>query len=392
VGLCGDKYRRALVEPGEAVGAVAAQSIGEPATQMTLKTFHFAGVASMNVTLGVPRIKEIINAAKTISTPIITCALVNETSDAAAKYVKAQIERVTLGDLSKHVKLVMDPSDAFVEVRLDVDALEARQLGQLSLEQIKLRILEEGAKTGRDGAFMGKVTLKERNVEIFGGDKIIVRPLPGKNEGGLFYDLHMLKATLPNVVVSGMRSSKRAVVNKLKDGTFTVLVEGYGMREAMNMDGVDGLRSASNHIAEIQSVLGIEAARLCIMAEIQTIMTHHGMVVDHRHIHLLGDCMTNRGEVLGINRFGITKMRHSTLMLASFEKTSDHLFDAAVHHRTDDVAGVSDAIIMGNAVSLGTGLFKVLYDIPAEEVAELKSARTNPKLLAAKTEGTKRKK
>jgi DNA-directed RNA polymerase III subunit RPC1 len=298
------------------------------------------------------------------------------------------------------VKLVLDPNDAFVEVKLDIEAIEARQLTRLSLDQIRGRIVEEGAKTGRDGAFMGKLQVKERNVEIFGGDKLIIRPGGGSSKkddqkDSLLYDLHVLKDTLPNVVVSGMRSAKRAVVNKTpgkQDAptVYTVLVEGYGMREAMNMEGVDGRRTASNHIAEIQAVLGIEAARRCIMAEIQSIMTHHGMLVDHRHIHLLGDCMTNRGEVLGINRFGITKMRHSTLMLASFEKTSDHLFDAAVHQREDEVAGVSDAIIMGNSVALGTGLFKVMYDIPEPEIAQMHSNRRNPRLLPVPAEKRRR--
>ena len=96
---CLSKYEKAKVEPGSAVGAVGAQSIGEPGTQMTLKTFHFAGVASMNVTLGVPRIKEIINASKVISTPIITCTLVTEDDERAARIVKGRIEKTYLEDV-----------------------------------------------------------------------------------------------------------------------------------------------------------------------------------------------------------------------------------------------------------------------------------------------------
>lgn len=97
---CLEKYEKAKVEPGSAVGAVGAQSIGEPGTQMTLKTFHFAGVASMNITLGVPRIKEIINASKVISTPIITCKLVNNTDERSARIVKGRIEKTYLKDVS----------------------------------------------------------------------------------------------------------------------------------------------------------------------------------------------------------------------------------------------------------------------------------------------------
>ena len=108
------------VVPGEAVGAVAAQSIGEPGTQMTLKTFHFAGVASMNVTLGVPRIKEIINASKTISTPIISAALVNNESVVSARIVKGRIEKTTLGDITLYIKEVFTREGCFLTIRIDL--------------------------------------------------------------------------------------------------------------------------------------------------------------------------------------------------------------------------------------------------------------------------------
>jgi len=109
INLVWQRYQRAIIQPGEACGAVAAQSIGEPATQMTLKTFHFAGVASMNVTLGVPRIKEIINATSKISTPIITAKLVNEQSAVSARIVKARIEKSELGDVAEYIKEVYTP-------------------------------------------------------------------------------------------------------------------------------------------------------------------------------------------------------------------------------------------------------------------------------------------
>jgi DNA-directed RNA polymerase III subunit RPC1 len=354
VRLCYEKYRRALVEPGEAVGAVAAQSIGEPATQMTLKTFHFAGVASMNVTLGVPRIKEIINASKTISTPIISCYLQNRISEHSAKIVKSLIERTTLRDICTKTELIVSGSDAFVAIDLDIKAMQSRY----SLGFIEGAILRKGSLPAKLGVKL---------VSFSGDSKIIVRVGNQKPES-LWFDLHLLKTALPGVILSGLPQTKRAVINKHdKTGEYSILVEGYGMRDAMNIPGVDPLKSTSNHIFEIQQVLGIEAARRSIMVEIQTIMEHHGMVVDFRHIHLLADCMTARGEVLGINRFGITKMRHSTLMLASFEKTSDHLFDAAVHDRFDDIEGVSESIIMGNPVKLGTGLFKLMYDAGDQE-------------------------
>jgi DNA-directed RNA polymerase III subunit RPC1 len=138
----------------------------------------------------------------------------------------------------------------------------------------------------------------------------------------------------------------------------------------MSTPGVDGLRTVSNHIVEVEHVLGIEAARLAIMKEIDTVYSSYGMEIDKRHLMLLADVMTYKGQILGITRFGIAKMKESVLMLASFEKTTDHLFDAAVHHRQDEINGVSECIIMGTPIQLGTGLLKVLHAEQTEKSVE----------------------
>ncbi len=115
-----------------------------------------------------------------------------------------------------------------------------------------------------------------------------------------------------------------------------------------------------------QKVLGIEAARATIIKEIQLTLNLYGMAIDTRHVMLLSDVMTFKGEVMGITRFGIEKMRDSVMMLASFEKTTDHLFDASIHRKVDPCAGVSESIILGAPMGLGTGLFKVLRPLEAE--------------------------
>lgn len=125
------------------------------------------------------------------------------------------------------------------------------------------------------------------------------------------------------------------------------------------MEGINGHETTSNHILEVQNTLGIEAARRSIIKEIQYTMESHGMSIDIRHMMLLADVMTYKGEVLGITRFGIQKMKESVLMLASFEKTSDHLFNAAVNGRVDKIEGVSECIIMGIPMLTGTGMIKV---------------------------------
>jgi DNA-directed RNA polymerase III subunit RPC1 len=151
---CLKKYRKATIEPGSAVGALAAQSIGEPGTQMTLKTFHFAGVASMNITQGVPRIKEIINAAKNISTPVITATLVNDKDIEDARKVKGRIERTTIGEvrpylysvtnykIAKYIKEVFRPAGSYLSVKMDKDCIQALQL-EVTIETIRFAILSE---------------------------------------------------------------------------------------------------------------------------------------------------------------------------------------------------------------------------------------------------------
>lgn len=134
--------------------------------------------------------------------------------------------------------------------------------------------------------------------------------------------------------------------------------------------GVDGTKTRSNHIMEMQSVLGIEAARLMISEEIKYVMKMYAITVDRRHLMLLSDVMTFKGEILGITRFGIAKMRESVLALASFEKTTDHLFDGAVHSRQENIVGVSECIIMGVPIPIGTGIFKLLLRTPEEMEAE----------------------
>eukprot|EP00927_Polykrikos_kofoidii_P017509 TRINITY_DN1798_c1_g1_i1.p1 TRINITY_DN1798_c1_g1~~TRINITY_DN1798_c1_g1_i1.p1 ORF type:complete len:1535 (+),score=240.64 TRINITY_DN1798_c1_g1_i1:273-4877(+) len=359
VNRCAVKYVQAMLMPGEAVGAVAAQSIGEPATQMTLKTFHFAGVASMNVTLGVPRIKEIINASKTVSTPIITCSLVDPYSEASARIVKGRIERTTLGDVSLYFKEVYEPSiGCFISVKIDVETIRKLQL-ELTLDSIRDKIL-----TFKNFG----IRLAPTDVEVLHAtNKLRIKPPKrgGAADKLAYFALQALKIALPRTVVHGIKSTVRTVINKDDKGpktVYTLLVEGYGFLNVLQVPGISWSRTTSNHIMEVEQVLGIEAARRTIMSEISTTMGGHGIAVDARHVQMLGDCMTYRGQVLGINRYGISRMRSSALMLASFERTNDHIFDAAAHYKRDPIVGVSECIILGTNVKLGTGLFKVLYD------------------------------
>ncbi|KAI0052660.1 beta and beta-prime subunits of DNA dependent RNA-polymerase [Auriscalpium vulgare] len=359
--ICWTKYVKAKIEPGSTVGAVGAQSIGEPGTQMTLKTFHFAGVASMNVTLGVPRIKEIINAAKLISTPIISCKLVTSDSEASARIVKGRLEKTHLGDIASVLEEAWAPEYTYIGVIVDVDSIQKLQL-EMNLDDIKWAIVNAR-----------RLKIKPDSITI----------IPRKNRlriyvDGLdkYYRLRDLKRALPDVVVKGVPTISRAIINvKEKDdgrgrkGDKELLVEGYGLQKVMTTEGIIGEQTSSNHVIEVSQVLGIEAARATIINEIQFIMAEHGMSIDPRHVMLLGDVMSYKGEVLGITRFGVAKMKDSVLMLASFEKTTDHLFDASAYGKTDSIAGVSESIIMGNAAARCGTSMPALYS-PAPHISK----------------------
>ncbi|XP_041671640.1 DNA-directed RNA polymerase III subunit RPC1 isoform X1 [Cheilinus undulatus] len=347
---CRDKYMRAQMEPGSAVGALCAQSIGEPGTQMTLKTFHFAGVASMNITLGVPRIKEIINASKNISTPIITAHLDVEDDADFARLVKGRIEKTLLGEISEYIEEVFLPDDCFILVKL-------------SLERIRLLRLEVNAETVRYSICMSKLRVKPGDIAVHGEAVVCVSPREN-SKSSMYYVLQSLKEELPKVVVQGIPEVARAVIHideQSGKNKYKLLVEGDNMRAVMATHGVNGSRTTSNNTYEVERTLGIEAARSTIINEIQYTMVNHGMSIDRRHVMLLADLMSYKGEILGITRFGLAKMKESVLMLASFEKTADHLFDAAYFGQKDSVCGVSECIIMGIPMNIGTGLFKLLH-------------------------------
>ncbi|KAI1724274.1 RNA polymerase rpb1, domain 5 domain-containing protein [Ditylenchus destructor] len=346
VNLCTSKIKRAIVEPGTAVGAIAATSIGEPSTQMTLKTFHFAGVASMNITQGVPRIKEIINAVKQISTPIITVALTNSNDEKLGR--KITIETI--------------------------------------LESICIAKLP--------------VPVKRPQLNVIGKSIILIRP-PESGKFSKSIAMHYITYHIGSVVVKGLPSVNRCVINAdEKTGlSFTLLVEGTNFKEVLATPDINGRKTVFNNATIVSEVLGIEAARVSIINEILATMRNHSIDLDRRHVMLLADLMTYRGEVLGITRNGLVKMKESVLLLASFERTTDHcqfilykrkyrnktilVYEAAFFGQKDKIAGVSECIIMGTPMLIGTGMFKLLQNrgpLPAISVLQKEAVFESPSM------------
>lgn len=336
--LISSKILRLVVEPGTTVGAIAGQSIGEPGTQMTLKTFHFAGVASMNITLGVPRLKEIVNAVRNISTPIINAEL--EQHDLGhAESTKGRLEKVLLKDICCSLSDVVNREEIGVDIRVDLRSVSRMKL-DLDIHRINKALnLQDLSKV-----------VKEDTI------RISVKKITDQS----YFYLQKVKKKALNTRVSGAPLISRVVISNSK-GRCSLAIEGLGLLDVINTQGVDGCSTASNSITETEAVLGIEAARSQIIHEIEYTISNHGIRIDPRHIMLLADTMTFKGEVFGITRFGISKMSESTLMLASFEQTSDYLFEAAVHNKTDSVCGVSESIILGIPISIGTGCMDLYW-------------------------------
>ena len=366
--LCLEKYEKAKVEPGHAVGAVGAQSIGEPGTQMTLKTFHFAGVAGMSITQGVPRIKEIINASKVISTPVITCPLLNPHKIEAARVVKGRIEKTYVSDVLRFIEDMWSAKRATLCLSVDTQALDDMYLG-ITVEDIAQAIcMNKKLKIrGGDVTVMSDCICvqvhHDSGVGSGRGSSAAAKAKASIDEGAsdLLLRVNHLKRALPDVAISGYPEATRAIIqttDSKETPEHTVLVEGYGLRACMTTEGVIGEKCTTNSVMECREVLGIEAARTTIAKEIGSVMGDMG--IDPRHMQLLADVMTYKGEVLGITRFGLSKMRDSVLQLASFEKTPDHLFDAAAGMKSDKIEGVSECIIMGQTMSVGTGAFQVV--------------------------------
>jgi len=331
---CIKTYEKSLVDPGEAVGTIAAQSLGEPGTQMTLNTFHYAGVADINVTLGLPRIIEIVDARKDPNTPVMRIYLdeeIRESREKAEDIVK-EIEGTTIESISKSMKI--DVINMSIVVELDNYKMEKQGL---TLEDIKEKLyrLKKVESVEDEDNFL---TLKAGDVSL-----MELRKFFNRVKG------HKLK---------GIKNVKRALIKKEAE-EYVIYTEGSNLGEAFKIPGVDLSRSISNDINEIQRVLGIEAARRAIVDEIRKVLEEQGLEVDIRHIMLLSDLMTMEGEIKQIGRHGISGEKASILARASFEVTTNHLMKAAKFGEIDTLSGVTENVIIGQPIPMGTGNVKL---------------------------------
>jgi len=355
------------IEPGQNVGAIAAQSIGEPGTQMTLKTFHFAGVAGMNITLGTPRIKEIIDATKQNSTPIIKAVTTHQGSTKLARSIKGELERKRINQISYDIREITSKSSHHVLIFLDRQII-CNSPEITTARDLRIKLLNENNSILNEDAvkIVGPYILqvsqngfteyrKRRHTHLTSSNINLPR--------NTRHELQYLKLKLSNIIIKGANHAKRVIICKGTDkNASTLLIESCEILEIFNSIGINGTHSTCNHILEVEKTLGIEAARSTIISEVHHAMSSYSIRIDRRHKILLADWMTVDGNVLGITRVGIAKVKDSTLMLASFEQPSEHFFDAAFHGKIDNIEGVSESIITGSIIPSGTGIFRLFQD------------------------------
>lgn len=344
-------YDKSVYDPEEPVGVVAAQSLSEPATQMTMRTYHFAGTAGIQVTLGLPRMLEIFDARKEPRTPAMTIYLLKECQDLEkVKEVAENIREVRVRDVVTSTTL--DLTDLWITCKLNLEKLKS-----LHIEPDKLPKL-----------------MKMRNCDV-------------KVEGGVLWvkpkkmdlkNLHKLKYSVLETHVKGIKGITQVVVSKEED-EWVLTTLGSNLKKVSEIEGVDFTRITSNNIFEVYDFLGIEAARNIIINQAQYTMEEQGLGVDIRYIMLLADLMTVTGEVRAIGRYGISGQKASVLVRASFEETKKHLISASINGERDPLNGTIENIMLNQVAPIGTGSFKLVGSIPealrAKKPAEPKAAK-----------------
>ena len=329
-----DEYDKNFIDPSEACGIVGAQSIGEPGTQMTMRTFHYAGVAEINVTLGLPRLIEIVDARSIPSTPMMNIYLRDEykVNPNLAKQVANQIEITrlnTIGDIET------DLTNLTISVKPNTTTLNNKNitLEELEADINKIRGIE--AKIEKD---IIKVTLDEPSY----------KKLLDVNE------------TLKELKVKGIDGIRRIIIRKEPNEGYVIYSEGSNLEKVLEIEGVDPYRTTTNDIQAVGRTLGIEAARNMIIQEAHNTLSEQGLNVDLRHIMIVSDVMTADGTIRAIGRHGVSKEKESVLSRAAFEITVAHLLQAARRGEIDQLGGVAENIIVGQPVNLGTGAVELV--------------------------------
>ena len=389
-------YKKAIIAPGEMVGMIAAQSIGEPTTQMTLNTFHFAGVASKsNVTRGVPRIEEILSLTENIKNPSLTVALrpEDEFDRQKASQVMYTIEKTTLKDLTKSVKICFDPNeqDSIIETDNEIinkyklfeqiiDSCEGNNSKWVIRIELKPEIMLEKNITMDDVYYAIQTVYADEVSCIFSDynhDNLIFRiriNKPDKKNKPETLDqtdeIHVLKnfqdTLMNNIVLRGIKNIKKVILRKVpnqnKDDGWILDTDGSNLMDILALDYINYKDTFTNNITEMYNVLGVEAARQSIYNELADVIEFDGSYINAHHMNLLCDRMTCNTKLVSIFRHGINNDDIGPIAKASFEETPEMFLRAARHGELDIMTGISANVMCGQEANYGTNMFRVLID------------------------------
>ena len=327
------EYKKAQVEPGECVGLVGAESIGEPGTQMTLNTFHFAGVAEMNVTMGLPRIIEILDGRQSPSTPMMQIFLKQPYSKGKdIRKIAQSLKESTVEDVVK--EFVINVADTSIEIVPDKDKMN--EIGMTN--SVLAKKIEEGI-------------VKKCIVKLM-KDHLLFK-LKGKEEN--LNDIYKVKEKIKDIHIRGIKGIKQVLPVK-KEDEFIIVTAGTNLAEVLKKDFVDAKRTVCNDIFEIAAVLGIEAARQSIINEVLDVVERQGLEIDVRHIMLVADTMCVSGAIQGVTRYGVISQKSSVLARASFETPVKHVIEAGMVGEEDYLTSVIENVMINQPVPVGTGL------------------------------------
>lgn len=355
-------FRRGLSNPGEMVGTVAAQSIGEPCTQLTLNTFHAAGISAKNVTLGVPRFKELINVAKTLKSPSMTLALQDRYATLGeSDKVACELESLVLQDVVIECSILEIDLDTYTYMQIP-DSLDVEyyrygicyRLSRKSLADARLTLLDISVRIMQEFPSLHCIGVE---------DTMELHILVFADEGIEMDTIKMLNSKLKSEHIKGIPGlAKVYVSNDCK----LLETDGTGLVNVIGCKYIDMCNSYSNDVLEVKEHLGIEAARALLLSEIKKVIEFDGTYVNMKHFLTLVDTMTHKGGLMSITRHGINKSENGPLMKCSFEETVDVLSDAAIFGEVDRLRGVTENITIGKTAKIGTGNVDILYDAHAQ--------------------------
>ena len=404
------RFNKGFSEAGEMVGTITAQSIGEPATQMTLNTFHFAGVAAKsNVTRGVPRLKELLSVSKSIKNPSLSIYLkdIKDNDVTTIKKIKNNITKTCIRDLVKSTSIYFDPDieDTILVEQEHKDILNNEDMWNSYLKDNDYKCDKECSEMDSSCPYIlviefSKKKLLDKNIDMneivefidtaYEGDQIScvlsntntindklllrIRLNEGDFEDDDFNLLKLMEKHILDIKISGINNIHGSNVRKIDmksiddDGNIynnkQVILDtsGTNLIDVLAEENVDTENTISNDIYEVLDVLGIEAARLILMEEFLDVIISAGSSLNPRHIQVLVDTMTFSGNIMSIDRFGINRSNYGPIAKASFEEMTDQLYRSAIFGEIDNCKGVSANVLFGQEANCGTGCCDILFD------------------------------